>query len=169
MKKSVFIAVVSLFSALSAALIFLIRIPSPTGGYTHIGDSIIYIAAVLFGPYVGLSVGIIGPAVADFLVGYPRLYVTVVAHGVQGFVAGLSKGKSFTFKVFLMFIGGVLMSLTYFFVNIYIKGFAPAVVSLIRDIFGQTLVSVIVAAPVVKALENNPVVKKIDVLLGKPA
>lgn len=169
MKKSVFIAVVSLFSALSAALIFLIRVPSPTGGYTHIGDSIIYIAAVLFGPYVGLSVGIIGPVVADFVAGYPRWYVTVVAHGVQGFVSGLSKDKSFTLKVLLMFIGGVLMSMAYFFVNVYIKGFAPAVASLIRDIFGQTLVSVIVATPVVKALENNPLVKKIDTLLRKPA
>lgn len=169
MKKSIFIALVSLFSAMSAVLIFLIRVPSPTGGYTHIGDSIIYIAAVLFGPLVGLSVGVIGPVVADFLVGYPRWYVTVVAHGLQGFVAGLSKEMSFTYKVLLMFVAGLLMSFTYFLVNIYIKGFAPALASLIRDVFGQTLVSVIVATPVVKALENHPIVKKIDVLLGKTA
>jgi len=61
-------------SALTAVLTYLpgLAFPSPTGGYTHVGDTVIYLSALLFGPWMGLTVGLIGPVVADLLVGYPR-------------------------------------------------------------------------------------------------
>jgi hypothetical protein len=61
------IALVAVFSALTATLTGStgIMLPSPTGGYTHIGDTAIFIAALLFGSKVGGFVGIIGPVVAD--------------------------------------------------------------------------------------------------------
>jgi len=31
---------------------------------------------------MGLTVGLIGPVVADLLVGYPRWFVTLAAHGL---------------------------------------------------------------------------------------
>lgn len=161
MKKSVYVALVSVFSALSAALTFVLRVPSPTGGYTHIGDSIIYIAAALFGPMTGLGVGLIGPAAADLLVGYPRWYVTLVAHGLQGYIAGLGKDKGLAVETGFMLLGGAVMSLTYFVVNVYLKGLPLALASLIRDFFGQTLVSVVIAVIVVKAVEKNPYVEKV--------
>lgn len=57
------------------------------------GDTMIYLAAPLFGTRVGTTVGVIGPVVADLVTGYPRWYVTVVAHGVQGAIAGLGRGR----------------------------------------------------------------------------
>lgn len=142
------------------------KVPSPTGGYTHIGDSIIYVGASLFGATVGASIGVFGPVVADILVGYPRWYVTIVAHGLQGYIAGLGMKKSFGVKILLMAVGGFVMSITYFVVNIFIKGFGPAVLSFIRDLLGQTTVSILVAIPIVKGLEKNPVVEKVAELLG---
>jgi uncharacterized membrane protein len=157
---SVYVALVSMFSALTAALTYLVRVPSPTGGYTHIGDTVIYLAALLFGPSVGVAVGILGPLAADLLAGYPRWYVSIVAHGVQGYLAGLGRGRRFRAQAMLLVAAGLAMSFTYFAVNVYIKGVALATASLIRDVFGQSLVSWILSLLLVKPLEKNPVVQK---------
>ena len=45
------------------------------------------------------------------------------------------------------------MSLTYFAINVFVKGLGPALASLFRDICGQTVVSTLIALPVVKAIE----------------
>ncbi|RLE67112.1 MAG: hypothetical protein DRJ47_00950 [Thermoprotei archaeon] len=156
--QSVKIALIALFSALTAVLTYFTRVPSPTGGYTHIGDSAIYVAALIFGIQVGAPVGVIGPLVTDLVTGYPRWYVSLVAHGIQGVVASLAKGKNTLVQTCVIFLAGVLMAFTYFSVNVFIKGLAPAISSLARDIFGQTLVSVIVAIPVVKAIEKTGIV-----------
>jgi uncharacterized membrane protein len=150
------IALVAVFSALTAILTGMtgLMLPTPTGGYTHIGDTAIYVAALLFGAKVGGCVGIIGPVAADLLVGYPRWFVTVLAHGSQGFIAGLGKGKSKVTQVALLALSGVVMSTVYFFVNIFIKGVPIAVISFARDLFGQSLVSIILGMVMAKAVEK---------------
>jgi len=163
MRISVMVAAVSVFSALSAVLTYFTRVPSPTGGYTHVGDSAIYIAALVFGFRAGLPVGLIGPVIVDLVTGYPRWYVTPLAHGIQGLIAGLGRGKPTWLQTVIIFSSGVAMSLTYFAVNIFVKGLAPAVVSLVRDVFGQTLVSVVIAVPIVKAVERSGVLKTFGV------
>jgi len=150
------IALVAVFSALTAVLTGWtgVLLPSPTGGYTHIGDTGINVAALLFGTKVGGLVGIIGPVVADLLVGYPRWFVTVLAHGAQGFIAGLGKGKNTLLQVALLAFSGFVMATTYFFVNVFIKGYPVAVISYMRDLFGQALVSLILGLVLVKAVEK---------------
>lgn len=150
------IAVVAVFSALTAVLTGTtgLMLPSPTGGYTHIGDTIIYVAALLFGCKVGGFVGIIGPVVADLFVGYPRWFVTVLAHGSQGFIAGFGQKRNTVLQVLILTFSGLVMATTYFFVNIFIKGYPIAIISLIRDIFGQTLVSIILGLTLTKASER---------------
>ncbi|ABL77474.1 ECF transporter S component [Thermofilum pendens] len=168
-RASLFIALASILSALTAVLTYFpgLALPSPTGGYTHVGDTIIYVSALLFGPWMGLVVGLVGPVIADFLVGYPRWYVTLVAHGLQGFIAGYGAGKKFKTQLVLMVAAGLVMSFTYFVVNVYVKGLGPALVSLARDIFGQTLVSIVLASLLLKALEKAPAVKRAQELLRK--
>lgn len=158
-------AISSLFSALTAALTYFLKVPSPTGGYTHVGDTMIYLAALLFGARVGATVGVIGPVVADLVTGYPRWYVTIVAHGVQGVIAGFGRGKKTPIQALLMILSGVVMSLTYFAVNVVVKGLAPALVSLARDVFGQTLISVALALLLLKPLERNATVKRLSGML----
>ena len=139
------VSAVSVFSAITALLTAGVGaiFPSPTGGYTHIGDLGIFLAALLYGPKIGGLVGGIGPLIADLLLGYPRWYVSILAHGIEGIVAGLGKGKETIFRIIYLAAAGLLMASTYFFVNVFIKGYAPAIISFIRDLFGQAGISLV--------------------------
>jgi uncharacterized membrane protein len=150
------IAFVAVFSALTAVITGStgMVLPSPTGGYTNVGDTVIFIAALLLGSKVGGLVGVIGPVVADLFVGYPRWFVTVLAHGSEGFIAGLGKGKNILVQITLLLISGFAMATTYFVVNVFTKGYPLAVISYVRDLFGQALVSIILGLVLTKAVEK---------------
>jgi len=151
---SVEVAVVAVLSAVYAVMISLVTIPSPTGGYTHIGDLVVFVAALLFGYKVGGLVGVIGSIAADLFVGYPRWFVSILAHGLEGIIPGLAKGKSFMIQVAASIVGGFLMATTYFFINIFIKGYPVALISYARDLFVQAGISIIVGLILVKILKR---------------
>jgi len=151
---SVEVAVIAVLSALYAVMIIILKIPSPTGGYTHIGDLVVFTAALLFGYKVGGLVGIIGSIAADFFVGYERWFISVLAHGLEGILPGLSKGKSFIVQAASCVIGGFLMATTYFFINIFIKGYPLALISYARDLFVQAGISIIVGLIIVNTIKK---------------
>jgi uncharacterized membrane protein len=150
------IAITAVFSALTAVITWQTGtlLPSPTGGYTNLGDTVLFVAALLFGSKVGGVVGIIGPVVADLLVGYSRWFVTVLAHGSEGFIAGLGRGRNIVIQVVLLAFAGFAMATVYFFVNVFIKGYPVAIISYGRDLFGQALVSIILGLILTKAAER---------------
>ena len=149
-------SIIAIFSAATAVVTGIVGgiFPSPTGGYTHLGDAVTFIVALIFGSKIGMLTGIIGSVVADFYLAYPRWFVTIVAHGIEGFVAGLGKGRSILIQAVLCAIGGVLMAFTYFYVNIFIKGYLLAVVSLYSDVLGQVGVSLVISMILIKPLER---------------
>ncbi len=151
-------ASIAIFSALTASATAFTGqfFPSPTGGYTHIGDSVIFIASLIYGPKVGALVGAIGAVAADLYVGYPRWFISIPAHGLEGFIAGLGKGRKMYVQAALCILGGIVMALIYFYVNVFIKGLGPALISLFRDVFGQVAVSLIITVIV------KPVLSKIS-------
>ena len=114
----------------------------------------VFVAALLFGYRVGGAVGVIGAVVVDLFTGYPRWFVSIPAHLLEGFVPGLAKNKPFALQVVACVIGGFLMATTYFLVNIYIKGLALAAVSYARDLFVQAGISIILALIVVKIVKK---------------
>ncbi|MEM4638396.1 MAG: hypothetical protein QXT93_00775, partial [Thermofilum sp.] len=63
-------------------------------------------------------------------------------------------------QVMLIVAAGLLMSFTYFIVNVIIKGAELALLSLARDIFGQSLISWLLSLALLKPLEKNAVVRK---------
>ncbi|MEM2740010.1 MAG: ECF transporter S component, partial [Candidatus Bathyarchaeia archaeon] len=148
------VACTAIFSALTAvATAFTGQFfPSPTGGYTHIGDTVIFISALMLGPKLGALIGVVGAVAADIYVGYSRWFVSIPAHGLEGFIAGLGRGRRLYVQIALCAVGGVVMATTYFYVNIFIKGLAPALISLYRDVFGQVAVSLILTALLKPAL-----------------
>jgi len=150
------VACTAIFSALTAvATAFTGQFfPSPTGGYTHIGDTVIFISALILGPKLGALIGALGAVAADIYVGYPRWFVSIPAHGLEGFIAGLGRGRKFYVQIILCGLGGVVMAAIYFYVNIFIKGLAPALISLYRDVFGQVVVSIILTALLKPALSK---------------
>lgn len=68
----------------------LVRIAvTPVNGYVHLGDIGIYFTAIAFGPWAGLVAGGLGTALADVVSGYAIFApLSLVVHGLQGFVAG---------------------------------------------------------------------------------
>jgi len=141
-------------SALTAILTGVAFVPSPTGGFTHIGDTIIFIAALVFGSKVGAITGIVGSVAADLWVGYPRWFVSIPAHGLEGLIAGLGKRRSIPIQIVTCAIGGVVMASVYFYVNIFIKGWALAIISYARDTLGQAGVSIILAIILTRTLQR---------------
>lgn len=85
------ITLTALLIALTAAATLAIRIPVPaTQGYINLGDSMVYISALLFGPITGLLAGGIGSALADVLGGYSQFApYTLVIKGLEGIIVGL--------------------------------------------------------------------------------
>ena len=148
------IALMAVLSAAYAVAILLIVVPSPTGGYTHVGDFVVFVSGLLFGWKVGGVVGVIGSVAADFFTGYPRWFVSIPAHFLEGLAPGLTKNKPFAIQIIGCVVGGFLMATTYFVVNIYIKGIALALVSYARDLLMQAGVSMALALLVVKAVKK---------------
>lgn len=148
MFTSVEVATVALFSALYAVMIVftyqVYPIPSPTGGFLHFGDFVIFTAALLFGGKVGGMAGAVGAVVADFYLGYPRWYVSIIAHGLEGAIPGLAKKRHPVVQLAALVVGGFMMASTYFFVNIFIKGYPVAVLSYVQDLFAQAGISIII-------------------------
>jgi uncharacterized membrane protein len=67
-RATIIIAAGAIFAALVAAVTLTIAIPIPaTSGYFNFGETLIYVAALLFGPIVGLIAGA-GASIADMLV-----------------------------------------------------------------------------------------------------
>jgi uncharacterized membrane protein len=83
-------------SALVAALVFvvtfLVRIPIPiaSGGYVNLGDTVIYLGALLLGGWPAAAAAAIGSALSDLIAGY-AIYapVTFVIKGLMGFACGI--------------------------------------------------------------------------------
>ncbi len=43
---------------------------------------------------------------------------------------------------------GFIMASTYFFVNIFLKGYPVAIISYVQDLFGQAAISIAIGVPV---------------------
>lgn len=80
----------ALFAALGYVATRILQIPTPSGGYVNLGDTVVILGAYLLGPVYGAVAGGIGPALADLLSGYV-IYVpaTLVIKAVMALLAAL--------------------------------------------------------------------------------
>ena len=80
----------AIFAAVVCAATLLIRIPVPaTSGYINLGDSMVFISALLFGGKIGGISGGVGSALADILGGYGSWApFTLIIKGAEGFFVG---------------------------------------------------------------------------------
>ncbi|HRW81157.1 MAG TPA: ECF transporter S component [Desulfomonilia bacterium] len=86
------IALLALFMALVAVATMIVRVPIPqTTGYMNLGDSIVLLAGIFFGPALGFMAGGIGSALADIFGGYPQWAPwTLGIKGIEAMLAGLA-------------------------------------------------------------------------------
>lgn len=60
----------ALFVAFTAVATMIIKIPTPTQGYVHVGDALVLLCGVLLGPGLGAIAAGLGSAFADAFSGY---------------------------------------------------------------------------------------------------
>ncbi len=155
----------ALMIALTTVATMVIRIPVPaTQGYINLGDSMVYISALLFGPVTGLLAGGIGSALADLLGGYGQFApYTFVIKGLEGLIVGVVAWQAargpvptgLARAVGAVLVGGAVMVLGYFLAEAYVMriGIQAASAEVPGNIF-QVVGGLIVAIPAALLLRN---------------
>jgi uncharacterized membrane protein len=150
------LALAAVFAALVcvATLAIVISIPA-TSGYFNLGETVIYVAALLFGPLVGAVAGG-GAAIADMLVAAQFAPGTLVIKGFEGVIVGflnrnlqkITRSRTLSAAVSII-IGGLEMIAGYFIYEQLVLGY-PFAVALVEVPFNivQMLVGLVVAIPV---------------------
>jgi len=106
--------------------------PTPVGGYIHLGDIAVYFAAFAFGPWVGMIAGGLGAALADVIGGGAAWApLSLVAHGLQGLVAGWIVQRAATpRRMALAWLAGSLILIVGYFVGEALFYVGPATAAL---------------------------------------
>ena len=68
----------SVLAALTCAATLVVTIPSPSGGFMNLGDTVVLLSAYLLGPLWGAAAAGIGSGMADLIAGYAA-YVPATA------------------------------------------------------------------------------------------
>jgi uncharacterized membrane protein len=154
------IALAGIMAALVAVATLLFVVPIPaTSGYFNLGETLIYIAALLLGPLVGATAGA-GATIADILVAAQFAPGTFTIKAIEGFLVGFlnkklnKKTQSITLSATVaIVIGGFEMFLGYFLYEQLVLGY-PFALALVEVPFNivQMLIGLLVAIPVMHAV-----------------
>lgn len=140
----------------------LIQVPTPTKGYIHIGDSMVYLSGILLGPLFGGLAAAIGSLLADLFSGY-GIYApaTFFIKGLDAMAVGYfyrlmcfdgqsiyKKGRAF---ILSFLAGGLIMVLGYFAYETFLYGIEVATLGVISNIT-QAIGGGILAFPLLLAL-----------------
>jgi uncharacterized membrane protein len=157
-------------AAIFASLVFVVTsqippIPIPaTSGYFNIGETVIYVAALLFGPFVGALAGGIGASLSDVYLGFAHFAPgTLIIKGAEGAIVGLLNIKlirriqNTTIRATISVLtGGFVMVLGYFLYETLLAVLIPGLeIYALAEIplnIGQMLVSLIIAVPIMHAV-----------------
>ena len=154
----------ALFIALGYVATSLLVIPMPGGGYLNLGDTIVLLGACLLGPVYGAVAGGLGPALADFLMGY-GIYVpaTLVIKALMGVTAALLY-RALRKKIWAVVLCGVaaeaIMVVGYYLFESFLAGsLAAGLVGLPGNLL-QAAFGVAASALLVGALKKSTWVRE---------
>ncbi|MGI6379937.1 MAG: ECF transporter S component [Anaerolineae bacterium] len=150
------IALAAVLIALTTVFTLFVRVPVPaTQGYVNFSDVATYFSGFAFGPALGFVAGGIGAGLADLLGGYAQFApITLLAHGLQGLLAGII-GRKATMPALLLgwAAGAVAMIGVYFVGEIPLLGIGPALAEIVPNVF-QTLAGGVVGIPLYLAVRR---------------
>lgn len=87
-------AVFTAFVAVST-MAFTLTIPATPNGYFNLGEVMVYICALLMGPYIGAFAGGVGSSIADVALGAPAYAPgTLVIKASEGFLVGYLSSRA---------------------------------------------------------------------------
>lgn len=163
---------IALMIALTTVVTMTIRIPTYTG-YTHLGDSMIFLAVILFGRKKAIVSAGLGMCLADILSGYlVWAPFTLVIKASMALIAGTIayrgdyNGDNMINNIFAFIIAGIWMILAYYFAGAIITRFvlaqnatfAQSLVLSLKDIpanFVEVAVGIILAVPLGKMIKKS--------------
>lgn len=162
-----------MFAAVSTALVciatmfFSVYVPA-TRGFFNVGESMVFLSALLFGPFVGAFAGGMGSMLADLLLNYPHYApATLVIKASEGFIVGYLSRRNPRFnranwRILTSFLGLVAGILLASIGSVYYGGeveltIGQTVIPLhIPALFWLTLGIIVAASIVVAGLITEP-------------
>ena len=133
------IALLSILTALSVVLGYIVKIPTQTGILTLL-DAGIFFTAFYFGRREGAVVGGLAGFLIDLISGYPQWMVfSLLFHGLQGYFAGF-KGK---WQCLGLVLATLFMVAGYALASAWMNGWGAAIPEIIpnlmQNVVGMTL------------------------------
>lgn len=155
---------IAIMAALIFATTYLIKVPS-LNGYTHIGDSMVIVSALILGKKKGaLSAGL-GAALCDLLSGYmqyviPTFLIKAIMVLIIGTIAENLINKTNFAWIIGAVIGCVFQVFGYCLVETVMYGFAGAIASVPGNII-QSIVGIVIAFVLATVLDKSNVLKRL--------
>ena len=162
--KNKMLVMTALFIALGYVATSVLMIPSPTGGYMNLGDTVVLLGAYLLGPVYGAVAGGFGPALADLLAGY-GIYVpaTLVIKALMGVTAALLY-RALRKKIWAVILGGAvaeaIMVAGYYLFESALAGSPAAGLAGVPGNLIQAAFSVVASVLLTGALKKSAVVRR---------
>jgi uncharacterized membrane protein len=162
-KKALKLATATVFAALVcvATAVFTISIPA-TSGYFNLGETVIYVAALLFGALVGALAGGVGAAIADMILAPQFAIGTLVIKCSEGYIVGYLSRKlssrhrnSIIANAVAIIAGGAVMIIGYFlYEQLFLNyTFSAALIEVPFNVVQMT-VGLVVAIPIVRIIQR---------------
>lgn len=154
----------ALLAALTCVATLIITVPSPTGGFMNLGDTIVLLSAYLLGPLWGAAAAGIGSAMADMIAGY-ALYVpaTLVIKGTMALLAALlyrTLDRKSRAILLCGFLAEVVMVLGYWgYDGLLMGSLAGAAVGIPSNLM-QALFGLAASSALALALKANPYIRR---------
>ena len=167
--KTLELVQISLMTALIYVATAFINVPSPYRGVVHLGDSMVFVAAIVLGKKKGAAASALGMCLFDLLSPYSYWApYTFIIKGVMAYIAGAvaSRGKNY---IFAFTLGGLWMVFGYFLSSIFISRFyftmtlSNSLIMSLADIKSnivQFAFGILIAVPLLKALNKTNIIKK---------
>lgn len=170
--KTIKLVMSALLAAMTCVATMVIQIPSPTGGYIHLGDGFMLLSGIILGPMYGGAAAGIGSMFADLLSGYATYApATLVIKAVAAILAGITY-HSLSYRIFHIkqklvpviiagICGGIVVTVGYLLFESLImgNGIAAAVIGVPANIV-QNIFGIIVSVLLFPLINSIPVVRE---------
>ena len=109
-ERTLRIVIAAMFAAMIAVMTAFVQIKTPTGGYVHLGDSMIYLTASFLPLPYAVAASAIGGGIADLLVYPETLIYTVIIKAMNSLFFSSKDDKLLTKRNALMTIPSGLVT-----------------------------------------------------------
>ncbi|BCJ93421.1 hypothetical protein acsn021_09900 [Anaerocolumna cellulosilytica] len=140
----------ALMAAMTCIATILVQVPSPTGGFIHLGDGLVLLSGILLGPVYGTAAAGIGSMFADIFLGYmgfaPATLLIKALAAVTGYFIFHLLTRLFKMHIVSLILsgigGGIIITCGYFFFEAFILGLGIGagaqglLFNLVQNLFG---------------------------------